>query len=264
MCEETQTRRSGILIITHGSSDLAADLAFSDLLFAELKEKYPEALVCQAYSAPKTLQRIDRERAQTPVNTVPEMLEYMEDDGVTDLYVLAANLNPCKKYFRVVGMIEPCRSSFTSVRISPPLLNSEDDPVEIAGVLGGILEEAVNPGTDLIVLAAHTANEEITELWQPVLDQMQRECAVPIRLIFHNGKPGFSDLLSDLCAAGTSQNIVVIPMMLFGGRHLQKDLMAEEGSLSAMLKEFGHNVTVSPKGLGEYPAIRELFYKKNS
>lgn len=262
MNAEAKTRRSGILIITHGSSDLAADLAFSDLLFAELKEKYPEALVCQAYSAPKTLQRIDRERAQTPVNTVPEMLDYMQAKGVKDLYVLAANLNPCKKYSRVVGMIEPCRSAFSSVRISPPLLNKEEDPVRIAGVLGGILKDASNPDTNLIVLAAHTANEEIIALWQPVIDQLQKDCTVPIRLIFHNGKPGFSDLLSDLSTDVGSQNIVVVPMMLFGGRHLQKDLMAENGSLSAMIKEARHNVTVLPKGLGEYPSIRELFYRK--
>ena len=63
----TKTKRAGILIITHGSSDLNADLSFSDLLYAELKEKYPEALVCQAYSAPKTLQRIDRDRTRTPL-----------------------------------------------------------------------------------------------------------------------------------------------------------------------------------------------------
>ena len=260
MKEESKTRRSGILIITHGSSDLAADLAFSDLLYAELKGKNPEALVCQAYSAPKTLQRIDREKAQTPVNTVPEMLEYMQAEGVTDLFVLAANLNPCKKYSRVVGMIEPFRSAFSSVRISPPLLNQEEDPVAIAGVLGSILKEAAEPDTDLIVLAAHTANEEITALWRPVVDQLQKDCSVPIRLIFHLGKPGFADLLSDLSAGATGQNIVVVPMMLFGGRHLRKDLMAEEGSLSAMLREAGHNVTVSPKGLGEYASIRELFY----
>ena len=262
MNAEANTKRNGILIITHGSSDLAADLAFSDLLYAELKEKYPGALVCQAYSAPKTLQRIDREKTQTPVNTVPDMLAYMQAEGVTDLYVLAANLNPCKKYSRVVGMIEPCRSAFSSVRISPPLLNSEGDPVKIAGVLSRIMEDAASPDTDLAVLAAHTANDEITALWQPVMELLQKDCAVPVRLIFHNGKPGFSDLLTDLSSDAGSQNIVVVPMMLFGGRHLQKDLMAEKGSLSAMLKEAGHNVTVLPKGLGEYPAVRELFYQK--
>ena len=133
--------RFGILIITHGSSELAADRGFSDLLYAELKERFPEALVCQAYSAPKTLQRIDRERAQTPVNTVPEMLEYMRAEGVEDLYVLAANLNPCKKYSRVLGMIEPCRDAFSSVRVSPPLLSREADPAKVAGVLGGILKD---------------------------------------------------------------------------------------------------------------------------
>lgn len=261
MREKTKTRKNGILIITHGSSDLAADLAFSDLLYSELKEKHPEDLVCQAYSAPKTLQRIDRDQAQTPVNTVPEMLEHMKAEGITDLYVLAANLNPCKKYTRVVGMIEPFRSAFSSISISPPLLNREEDPMIIAGELDKILKHAADSITDMIVLAAHTANEEITALWQPVIDQLQKNWAIPIRLIYHNGKPGFADLLSDLSTYAKGQNIVVVPMMLFGGRHLQKDLMAEEGSLSAMLREAGHNVIVSPKGLGEYPSIRELFYR---
>ena len=145
MNKEKNSRREGILIITHGSSDLAADQAFSDLLYSELKDKYPEALVCQAYSAPKTLQRIDRGRTKTPVNTVTEMLEYMQAEGVTELCVIAANLNPCKKYARVLSMIDPCRSAFSSVRISPPLLNREEDPVKIAGVLGAILKDAAKP-----------------------------------------------------------------------------------------------------------------------
>lgn len=257
--------RFGILIITHGSSELAADRGFSDLLYEELKERFPKALVCQAYSAPKTLQRIDREKAQTPVNTVPEMLEYMQAEGVDDLYVLAANLNPCKKYSRVLGMIEPCRDAFSSVRVSPPLLSREADPAKVAGVLGGILKDAASPATDLIVLAAHTANEEIAELWRPVVELLQKESEVPVRLVFHNGKPGFSDLVSDLSSGVFSgvkgQNILIVPMMLFGGRHLQKDLMGEDGSLAALLKGAGQNVTVSPKGLGEYSGIRELFYR---
>lgn len=253
--------RNGILIVTHGSSDLAADMAYSDLLFAELTERYPEALVCQAYSAPKTLQRIDRERTQTPVHTVPEMLEHMQAEGVTDLFVLAANLNPCKKYSRVVGMIEPCRAAFSSLRISRPLLNGEDDPVKVAEVLSGVLAEVENPEADLIVLAAHTANEEIAALWRPVVALLQKDCGVPIRLVFHNGKPGFADLLADLAADGAARNVLVVPMMLFGGRHLQKDLMAAEGSLSAMLREAGHAVTVSAKGLGAYRGVRELLYE---
>ena len=242
-------------------SCLSAKRGFSDLLYAELKERFPEALVCQAYSAPKTLQRIDRERAQTPVNTVPEMLEYMRAEGVEDLYVLAANLNPCKKYSRVLGMIEPCRDAFSSVWVSPPLLSREADPAKVAGVLGGILKDAASPETDLIVLAAHTANEEIVELWRPVVELLQKESEIPVRLVFHNGKPGFSDLVSDFSSGVKGQNILIVPMMLFGGRHLQKDLMGEDGSLAALLKGAGQNVTVSPKGLGEYSGIRELFYQ---
>ena len=242
-------------------SCLSAKRGFSDLLYEELKERFPKALVCQAYSAPKTLQRIDRERAQTPVNTVPEMLEYMRAEGVEDLYVLAANLNPCKKYSRVLGMIEPCRDAFSFVRVSPPLLSREADPAKVAGVLGGILKDAASPETDLIVLAAHTANEEIVELWRPVVELLQKESEIPVRLVFHNGKPGFSDLMSDFSSGVKGQNILIVPMMLFGGRHLQKDLMGEDGSLAALLKGAGQNVTVSPKGLGEYSGIRELFYQ---
>jgi cobalamin biosynthesis Co2+ chelatase CbiK len=90
---------------------------------------------------------------------------------------------------------------------------------------------------------------------------LQKDCGVPIRLVFHNGKPGFADLVADLAADGAARNVLVVPMMLFGGRHLQKDLMAAEGSLSAMLQEAGHAVTVAAKGLGEYRSVRELLYE---
>ncbi len=260
-------KKSAVLLIVHGSSDLSADRTFSDFFYAELKEKFPDCMVYQAYSAPKTLRRIDREKAETPVNAVPEVMEQILSDGVNNLLVFAVNLNPCKKYFRVVDMIEPYRESFSSLEITKPLLDHGVDPAPFAGALSdiicGIISNDPEPDPDMVVLAAHTANEEICALWQPVLEQLRALCPYPVRLVFHNGKPGWADLIEELSGESDRKKILLLPAMLFGGRHLQKDILAEEGSLCANLRAAGHNVTVSPHGLGEYAAIRVLFYSSS-
>lgn len=258
---ESIKKKTAVLLVSHGSSDLAADRSCSDLFYTEIKELCPDVTVYQAYSAPKTLQRIDREEAQTPVSTIPEVMERIQTDGITDLRVLAVNLNPCFKHTKVRKALDPFAPAFESLTISPPLLNADADPQPFANELADIIGESPLVGTDLVLLFAHTATDEVRALWQPVLDLLQIQIPVPVRLIYHKGKPDLKDLIADLAAEDGSQNIIVFPMMLFGGRHLKKDLLEGETSLSDILEKAGHTVRVSPHGLGEYPGIRALFYK---
>lgn len=261
MSESVKKQNKAVLLISHGSSDLTADRSCSDLFYTEIKEHCPDIPVYQAYSAPKTLQRIDREEAQTPVSTIPEAMERIQADEITDLRVLAVNLNPSFKHTKVRKTLEPFAASFERLTISPPLLNADTDPQPFAKELADIIGESPLVGTDMVLLFAHTATDEVRALWQPVLDLLQAQIPVPVRLIYHKGKPNAKDLIEELSAEDGKRSITIFPMMLFGGRHLKKDLLEGEASLSAALEKAGHTVRVSPHGLGEYPQIRALFYK---
>lgn len=252
-----------ILLIAHGSSDLSADNSCTDLFFSELPSHFPHYPVYQAYSAPITLRKIDRNAAKTPVHTISEAVEQILADGITDLHVLAVYLNPCVKYSKVLQALEPYRSRFNSLTVSAPLLNKEADPSVLAASIAGIIDQNLSEaGQNMckqVILAAHTATPEIVSLWEPVLGLIREKCPVPVSLIYRNGHPGAEDFLG-LC--DHSGPMLIIPLMIFGGRHLSKDLAGGENSLRSKLESAGISVILSEKGLGEYPQIRELYYQK--
>lgn len=258
---------SAILLVAHGSSDLSADSTCSDLFYHELHERFPGTPVYQAYSAPITLKRIDRETARTPVCTIDEAVSQILADGASRLNVLAASLNPCKKYSKVVQALEPYQDRFETLTVSTPLLNADADPSALTDVLLAIIEEnlaAEGAAEDAkkfsrVLLAAHTHTEEIAALWEPVLDKLQAQCALPVSLIYRNGHPNVDDYLA---AGDCGGRTLIIPLMLFGGRHLTIDLAEGENSLVSKLEKAGIPAALSRKGLGEYASIRSLYYKR--
>ena len=252
-----------ILLIAHGSSDLTADNSCTDLFFAELPSHFPQYPVYQAYSAPITLRKIDRTAARTPVHTISEAAEQILEDGITKLHVLAVYLNPCMKYSKVLQALEPYRPRFESLTVSAPLLNAEADPAALAAVLKDIigknLSEEANKSCRQVILAAHTATPEIAGLWEPVLRQLRSSCPLSVSLLYRNGHPNAEDFLA---GSPDRSPALIIPLMLFGGRHLSKDIAGAENSLRSRLESAGIPVSLSEKGLGEYPQIRELYYQK--
>lgn len=256
------TSSDAILLVAHGSSDLSADRTCSDLFYMELQSRFPGTPVYQAYSAPGTLRKIDRSSADTPVQTIDEACKQILSAGVKRLHVLALSLNPCKKYSRVRNLLEPYRSRFESLTMSSPLLNADDDPSVPADVLAWIIDHERSSSDEeytQVLLAAHTATEEIAALWAPVLSLLEKECPLPVILIYRNGHPNAEDYLNSGNAGGRT---LIIPLMMFGGRHLRKDLAEGDTSLRKILENAGITADLSGKGLGEYPQVREMFYKK--
>lgn len=253
-----------ILLIAHGSSDLSADSTCSDLFYTELQSRFPGIPVYQAYSAPITLKKIDRDSAQTPVRNIGEAVEQILEDGAARLHVLAAYLNPCLKYSKVLNALEPYRGRFESLTVSAPLLNADADPAILADILGNIIAENISvedksAAVTQVILAAHTATPEIVSLWEPVLGKLRQECPVPVSLLYRNGHPNADDYLETADRNGLT---LVIPLMLFGGRHLHKDVVEGEKSLQNKLEKAGLSVSTVSRGLGEYPEVRKAFYDK--
>jgi sirohydrochlorin cobaltochelatase len=75
------------------------------------------------------------------------------------------------------------------------------------------------------------------------------------------GQPDFSDVLEKL-GKEKNQNILLKPLMVVAGDHATKDMSGEDAtSWKSQLSAAGFNVQPIMQGLGENPAVRQLFIK---
>ena len=76
------------------------------------------------------------------------------------------------------------------------------------------------------------------------------------------GKPDFQNALREL-SLQNCRKVHLVPLLLTAGVHTREDMAGEEPvSLRSLLEREGFAVSWSMRGLGEIPAIREMYIRR--
>lgn len=249
--------KTGILVVSHGSSSPGAVRGSIDVIYHRVAEAFPQALLTQAYYAPNTLRKFDRESAQTPVQSVEEALQELLDRGVTDLRVLMIYLTPGAKYDRVAAKLEAARERFSSLMYTPPLLAAQEDVPAYAR----LLVQAWQPDPQrALVLSAHSAVPSVAPLYAAVCERLRQEGYAAF-MAYRNGSPSAAEAAAAVRAAGFAQADLCAGMLM-RGRHHSRDLEGRENSTAQALEAEGIGVRVRGEGLAQCPAVQEAFVQR--
>ena len=69
------------------------------------------------------------------------------------------------------------------------------------------------------------------------------------------------DIINELLKANI-KNIILVPLLMFPGNHIKKDIFGESNSWKASMEENGINIKMSRKSLLEYKEIRDYYINK--
>jgi sirohydrochlorin cobaltochelatase len=244
--------KQGILLVAHGTSAEGAAKGM-DQIYRELKGKCADEPVYQAYYGKVSLERMDRSKAETPVNSLEEAMEQIAADGIESLHVFPAMLLGGPKYDRILACMDKYRDRIPNITVADPLLCTQVGETEIVHVLRRILVPVSNK--DYLVVA-HVNNEKTARVYQAIVDHFQRHDLTNVHVMFLKGSPDVHEIISHI----RKEELVIFPFMVFSGRHVEKDIFGPEDSVSAELRRRGYRTTVIRKGLAEYPEFRQLFY----
>lgn len=253
-----QNTKKAILVVSFGTSYNPTREKTIDVIEKEIAETFSGYRVYRAWTSKMIMAKIQK-RDGIKINNVKEAMEQMHREQVTDVIVQPTHvINGIENDLMKEDALS-CREYFDSISFGTPLLTSEQDSWDmieaIHGEFSGLAEDE-----DLVLMGhgtTHYANSIYAALDYSFKDKGYRN----IHLGTVEAYPSMETLLK-IVTQRNPRKVFLAPFMIVAGDHARNDMAGDDpDSWFCQFKQKGFEVECCLKGLGEYPAVRELLIR---
>ena len=255
----TAFAKTGTLLVAFGTSMDSARPAIDDIEKAYKKAAGNESVLL-AFTSDIIRNKLAKEGK--PVLSVNAAMNELAAQGVTDLKIQSLHIAPAEEYNQlermVVKNITKNPGVFKTVKVGYPLLVSEKDLDAVVKVVLASLPKDRKPG-DAVVLMGHGNDRGASDLTLAAIHDrfLQKDPHVFVATV--EGANGFSHILPVL-KSRKAKTVHIEPLMVVAGDHANNDLAgSEDDSWASQMKKAGMKVVPHLRGLGEIPAIRDIY-----
>lgn len=237
-----------ILMVHFGTTHADTRELTIDAINAKVKEQFPTTEVREAYTSRIIIKRLGEKGIvkQNPLDA----LKQLHKEGYTHILIQASTIIDGVEMESLDKNIKEISALFKEIRIGDPLLYTPDDYEKAIKVL--TLDNDKNLG---YVLVGHGTYDATTAQYA-MLDYMLKAKGYNNFFVGTiEGYPEFDDMLNQLKASGLKK-VKLVPFMFVAGEHAKNDI-AEDWKND--LEKEGFDVEVSMEGLGQIPAIQDLY-----
>lgn len=237
-----------ILMVHFGTTHADTRELTIDAINTKVKEQFPTAEVREAYTSRIIIKRLGEKGIvkQNPLDA----LKQLHKEGYTHILIQASTIIDGVEMESLDKNIKEISTLFKEIRIGDPLLYTPDDYEKAIKVL--TLDNDKNLG---YVLVGHGTYDATTAQYA-MLDYMLKAKGYNNFFVGTiEGYPEFDDMLNQLKASGLKK-VKLVPFMFVAGEHAKNDI-AEDWKND--LEKEGFDVEVSMEGLGQIPAIQDLY-----
>lgn len=259
--QESQMKKA-LLVVSFGTTHEETRAKTIDRIEEDLAAAFPDRKLYRGWTSRMIVKRL-AERG-TQVDTLEEALARMQEDGMTDILVQPTHIMEGAENDRMLEALAESAAGFESVRTGLPLLSSEEDLAQLARILE---EEYLTDERNLLVLMGHgSAKKPESNRIYHEMQEAFRKAGIPGAYVGTvEGTPTFEDVLEAVAGAGRSGDgedqgrVILAPMMIVAGDHAKNDMAGEEpSSWKNQLEAAGYQTRPVLRGLGEYPAVRQM------
>lgn len=244
----------GLLFASFGTSYQTAREQQIDAVAAYLAQSLPGFTVRQAYTS-NMVRRILEQRGQT-VPTVKQALLNMAEQGIDEVVVQPGHLLPGEEYDKLCQQAAECRDRFAKLVVGAPLLTTTEDLHRVVAILD--VQYPAEQGRCL-VLMGHGTPQNANAVYA-ALDYRFKE--IGRADVFVGTVEAYPSLptLFNIIPATTYGKVLLAPLMQVAGDHACNDMAGEdEDSWASQFKAAGYAVESCLQGLGELPAVQQLY-----
>ncbi|WP_455669412.1 sirohydrochlorin cobaltochelatase [Phocaeicola sp.] len=212
---------------------------------------FPNLDMREAYTSRIIIHRLKQQGMEklTPL----EMLKQLHKDGYTHVIIQSSNIIDGIEMESLRQDVHEVEKDFKEIRIGKPLLYGKEDYEQVIDALMPSL-----PAQGAIVLVGHGTYTPITAAYTMVDYMLKAKGYTHAHVGTIEGYPAFEDALRML-KAGQEKTVTLVPFMFVAGEHAKNDIAVDwKNDLEAE----GYTVNVYAKGLGENPAIQDLFIER--
>ena len=250
--------KKGILVASFGTTFREAREKSITPIEQMIASAYPEYKLYRAFTSGIVRGRI-LEKEGIVIHSVSQALKHMQADGVEEALIQPTHIIPGVEYDKILSAAEAFQNSFSNIRIGKPLLWEKEDFTKMAAILNRHYHFSGHNCQEAFVLMGHGTSHPANSAYQTFQTTLQQQGLSHVLLPTVEGKPDFAQIL-ELLRKSSYQKVTLLPFMLVAGDHVNNDLFGEEEqSWKNQLLSAGYEVEGQTAGLGEIPAVRELF-----
>lgn len=249
--------KKATILVSFGTSHEDARNHSIEQIHQDIQAINPEIFLDQAYTSGMILHKLAKENIH--VNTVEEAVSHARENKVECLYVVPTHMIPGIEYRKMLGILEQYQKGFEEIRVTTPVLNTEEDCYNLVPILNEMYDFEENYE---YILMGHGSEDE-ANIRYAQMNQAFVDAGFPnVRIASVEAKPNLEDAIEELQARGNRKKVILYPFMVVAGDHAKNDMAGEENSYVSKLQDAGYQVEVHLKGLGEYPGFRKIYVDK--
>lgn len=246
--------KKAILAVSFGTSypdTLRKTIAATEQALAEA---FPDWEVRRAFTSGMIIRKL-KERDGVEIENVHQAMHRLEEEGYTHVAVQSTHVMHGEEYEKMLSQLEPYRLRM-KISVGMPLLHSEEDYLSVAKALLNWLPTL--DADEALVLMGHGTTHFANSAYAQMEHMLQAHCD-RVYLATVEGYPTLDSVERQLAKRPEIRRLMLAPFMLVAGDHARNDMSGDEDSWAEQLKQAGYTVRCILQGLGECPAIRELF-----
>lgn len=199
-----------------------------------------------------------KSRDDIAIDNVKEALDRAVDNGVKNLVVQPTHLMNGLEYNELVDEIANYSDAFDSVSIGEPLLTSDDDFDKVITAITDATAE-YDDGETAICFMGHGTEADSNAVYAKMQELLTEKGYDNYYVGTVEATPSLDDVLA-LVNAGDYKRVVLRPLMIVAGDHANNDMAGDEDdSWKSAFEDAGYEVICVVNGLGELPAIQDIF-----
>lgn len=257
--------KKALIVVSFGTTHHDTLARTIKVIEQRLAAAFPERDFFWAWTALMIINELQR-RDGIEIATPRQILARLAEEGYTDILIQPTHVTPGVEFLRVQEAVRAFGGTFDKLLLGRPLIyfqggesRGREMPNDYEPVIAAYA--TVLPQTsaeEAVVLfghgTAHPANAIYAAL-QSMYDSLGQNVLVGTVDAF----PALDDVRRRL-RQGKVRRVTLVPFMIVAGDHVKNDMAGEdEGSWKSALSADGYEVDVVLKGLGEIPAIQDIF-----
>lgn len=222
-----------------------------------LESAFPDYSVRRGFTSQIIIDHV-KSRDDVTIDNVKEALDRAVDNGVKTLVVQPTHLMDGLEYNDVMDELAGYSDAFEKIAVGKPLLTSDED---FKAVMKAITEATAeyDDGETAICFMGHGTEADSNGVYSKMQEMLKDAGYTNYYVGTVEATPSLDDVVAKVKEGGYKK-VVLEPLMVVAGDHANNDMAGdEEDSWKKTFEAEGFEVNCLVRGLGELPAIQELY-----